>query len=356
MMSKIMTQDLTIDSITKPDALEIIEYLKGGIVGTIPYAAHYLHVDREYVLDKIQEALAATCDGKYFKGYLNADIGSGKTILLRKTEHMALQQNYLVSYVSLAASDIRFNLLETVYHHIMLNLEDRHGNKSTGVLTRIFEMLKLGPNTMHKLLHPELIDSFRAAKTSRNSNEQIRAMANWLQGGREVPWTIRQDFKVRGFIERETCMGYLSDLCHLIRCSGYSGLVILMDELEAISKLNNINFRTQGYLNLQEIHNNKWNFEGCYILFAGTPYFFSGDSGIGEQPQVKRRIEPNMFALEPLSNTSLAELVGRITTLFNIVRGTYPTQAFINEIIYNATNSYNDGRGSSHLDATSSLF
>lgn len=331
--------------VTRHDALELIDYLKGGTIGTLPYAAHYLHVDRDSILDRIKETLEATSHHKYFKLYLNADIGSGKTILLRKIQHMALQQDFVVSFVSASASDIRFNRLETVYHHVMLNLQDRYGNKSAGVLKRIFETLEGDPGEASELQHPEVYDSFRTAKSSPNSGEQIRALFNWLQGGREIPWTIKKEFRVRGFVGRETCMGYLSDLSRLMRYAGYGGLVILMDEMEAISKINNVDYRLQAWLNIQEIHNNKWDFENCYVVYAGTPYFYSGEKGIGEQPQVKRRIEPNVFDLKPLSKESVAELISRVAGLFDIVRGFYPPQNVVNATIANVTVAYKNGRG-----------
>lgn len=304
----------------KHDAIELLNFLNGGTISNVPASAHYLHVGQENLITQVNDILDSVHHEKFFKLYLNADTGLGKTILLRKIQHIALEQNYVVSFVSAATTDIRYNKLETVYAHMMQNLEDRLGNSSSEILHRVFENLQHNPSVAMKLKHPEVYDYYRKAKSSRDQMEHIRALFNWLKGGREISWRVKAEFNVRGFIERDTCMDYLGDMCKILKLAGYNGIVLLLDEMESVAKYNRSDYRKDAYWNIADIHNNKWGFCNTFVVFAGTPLFYSGPTGIGEEPQVKRRIGGGT-ELEKLEKKHIAQLVHKLGSLFEIYRG-----------------------------------
>ena len=99
---------------------------------------------------------------------------------------------------------------------------------------------------------------------------------SWLRGDANIPFSVKKKFNIKSEIDKTNALGFLEALSAFIKSAGYSGLVVLIDEVEYVRKLMTQNMRNDAYDYIRLIYDNCSNgqFQSTLFVFAGTPELF----------------------------------------------------------------------------------
>ena len=129
---------------------------------------------------------------------------------------------------------------------------------------------------------------------SEGDTEGASAAVSWIRGDANIPFSVKKKFGVKGEINKETALNFLEALSIFIKSVGYSGLVVLIDEVEYIMHLHTHQIRNTSYNYIRDIYDNcnMGKFQSALFVFAGTPYLFEDSKkGIPSYPALEERIQ-----------------------------------------------------------------
>ncbi|MCJ7759998.1 ATP-binding protein, partial [Candidatus Bathyarchaeota archaeon] len=117
------------------------------------------------------------------------------------------------------------------------------------------------------------------------------SIVEWFMGNTHVPFSKKQQFNVKGDIDRFSCMSFLNAFCRVLQHVGFGGLVVLIDEVESTMQLFTTVSRDAAYDNIRNLDENRYKIKKLYIAFGGTPEFFSdNERGVPSFPALNERI------------------------------------------------------------------
>jgi len=326
-----------ITTLTKTAAQEIIEYLRRGEVP--PYGVKYFLVDREELLKALREDLGFidTSPIGYKSKYIRGHYGTGKTFALHLILNEALERGFGVSLVVLDNRENRFDWLENVYRSIMTNLQTSSYNSGALAIAEILERWNriffkdrwLSVRETKYEIAP-VAPYFATVLSVYFKVGSLRSeIISWLMGHPHIPFTTKREFGVRGDIDRNTCMDYLSAFTRVVKDAGYKGLVLLFDEAEAITRLPREKAKLDALENVRILDdNNKFRLKHTYVVFGGTYDFFEGEDGVPSYPALHQRLRTYdqmgrsyrqpIVDLEPLPENGLVELLRKLRDIYEV--------------------------------------
>lgn len=231
--------------------------------------------------------------------YLRGHYGTGKTLALRWILSEALEKGFVVSNVVLDDKVIRLDDSWSVYRGIMGNMQTKDDNRGPQAVAEILDTWNKKhfkdrwrefSSKKHELTPeaPYLMTALHAYFTRSELRSQV---ISWMMGDPNIPFSIKKQFDIRGDIGSESAMNYLSALSRLIHQGQYEGLVVLFDEVEAITRLVRIDSRLRGLENMRALDENaKYSFKHSYFVFAGTHDLFEGTNGVPSYPALETRL------------------------------------------------------------------
>lgn len=260
------------------------------------------------LLDKIK--LEGISGVKFIKG----EYGTGKTFLLNYIKQKAIQNNFVVASLSVTGG---FNLskFDGLYTEIMSSLEidSLFHNKGTSfeeIFDKWLKDIKKGKglnegskdiysvitklNDYNNAFAMVLLIYIRAK--INNEYELSNIAASWIKGDKNIPYELKKKLNIKGSIDIENAMNIFRGFLFLISLIGYSGMVILIDELELIMN-NRSDTRLKTYSNLRYIMDScgAGEFENCCFIFAGTDELFNNaEKGIKSYDALNQRIGYNI--------------------------------------------------------------
>lgn len=266
-----------ISDLTKPEAGKIITSLRSG---TPPNeGVEFFSVGRNGLMDHFDEKLDQIRDWEMFDiKFINADYGQGKSHFLDLVQDLAFEKGFVVSKLELHSKEAPFNKLILVIQRIMAKIstpENRNGgldylldrwcDKNEGKADKeLLDGLSFKGRKVYPQMRSKLLDYYK----HHRAGEYQRCLEDlkWFQG-RETPSKTFTN-------ERE----FLHHFVLFVRSLGYSGLVVMLDEAEAISSLSNIKKVDEANENIRQFIDNEMDTPCFYFLFASTPSFLSGQS------------------------------------------------------------------------------
>jgi P-loop Domain of unknown function (DUF2791) len=143
---------------------------------------------------------------------------------------------------------------------------------------------------------------------SEESNDPLKQCAvRWLRGEYTTKTDAKKDLGVRTIIDDENVYDSLKSLACLVRIAGYSGLLVMFDEMANIYKLQNSQARKQNYEQLLDIVNDslQGTTSGIGFVMCGTPEFLLDTRrGLFSYEALRSRLAENTFANEGLVDLS----------------------------------------------------
>lgn len=252
--------------------------------------------------------------GAAFKA-VRGDYGCGKTFFGRWVQERAKKLRFATAEVQISETETPLHRLETVYRRAMEQLstadcflgafrsivdgwfyaldEDVLADASVapddaaGLARKADELLEARLAEITRAT-PQFAAALRAYRACQRADDHAGAegLAGWLAGQPHVAAGVKRAAGVKGDVDHFAALSFLRGLLLILKDSGYSGLVLVLDEIETLQRVRG-DVREKGLNALRQ-----WiddidggRFPNLYLLTTGTPAFFDGPQGV-------RRLEP----------------------------------------------------------------
>lgn len=150
-----------------------------------------------------------------------------------------------------------------------------------------------------------------------NNNEQLKSDAvRWLRGEFSTKIDARQALGVRTIVDDAFFYDQLKLFARFARLSGYSGLLVCLDEMVNLYKLSNTQARNSNYEQILRILNDSFqgSSEGLGFVLGGTPEFvLDTRRGLYSYPALQSRLAENTFA-----KSGLVDFTGPVVRLASL--------------------------------------
>ena len=293
---------------------DILMALKNGNVPS--KGVKNLAIGRDKEIDEFERLLAKVDnEDKAIVKFLNGEFGAGKSFFLKVIEDIAYEKNFVVSWITIGPQ-LPLNKIDVVYRNIAKTLKCKTGTSLEHIIKRWITHLQMVTlelandkseerKILLELVHDELeetrnyssafaraIENY-AKLLYQNNMEGCSAVIAWLRGDENIPHTLKQKFGIKGEINKETALDFLGALSIFIKSIGYSGLVILIDEVEYVMKLRTQDMRDAAYNYIRDIYDNcnLGKFQSSLFVFAGTNDLFEDSRGIPSYEALDDRIK-----------------------------------------------------------------
>jgi P-loop Domain of unknown function (DUF2791) len=307
----------------------VIQALVAGVVPRV--GLHHIQVGRAAEVGALVKDIDRIADGGSSCRFIIGEYGAGKTFFLSLMRLIALERRCVTIHADLAP-DRRIHATggqaRGLYAEAVRNMATRtkqEGGALPSVVERfISECVKeaseqgLGVEAViDKRLSAlqELVGGHDFAtvlkaywRASEDGNEALKASAlRWLRAEYSTKTEARQALGVRNIIDDADVYDNLKLLALFVRLAGYSGLVIVFDEMVNLYKLQSAQARNQNYEQILRVVNDmlQGNSEGVGFIFGGTPEFLMDSRrGLFSYEALQSRLAENQFAGQGLIDMS----------------------------------------------------
>lgn len=313
-------------TIDKTTATGIINALRAGTVPSDGLEHFAVGLDQQMAV--LREQREWVKSGHSAFKFVRGGYGSGKTFLTSLAAAESLETNFLVSKVVISAADTPLYRLSQVYRSICQNLSltDRKGGSLQTLVDRwlfrledqVIEIDGLDEDdptfadAVAKKVETNLIrvgekagrlavclKAYHKAKFN-NRFSDARGLLDWMAGDNKVGFDVKKLADVTGRVENWDVVPFLRGWLEIMDASGYSGLLVVLDEVETILRLRRPE-RLKSLEMLRQlidaIENNE--LPGLHLVLTGTPDFFEGSQGVPSLQPLYERIRVTGHSDEP---------------------------------------------------------
>ncbi len=294
----------------------IFERLRSGTVPEKGLDKFAVGIDKPIAEIRRQLDLAKSGEG-CFK-FLRGGYGCGKTFMSQYTLIEAMNANFAVSFVVVSPNDTQFHKFDDVYHKIVSNLRTSMAESGTlefmidRWISRIEDRLaeEIGDNAEDfdervKLRFESELDELTKESTGNEFIAVLKAyfdakqageystasgLVAWLSGSKNIASAIKSKAGIKGEISSASAMTFLKGIVSIVKRAGYSGLVVVIDELETILRTRT-DVRQKSLNGLRQIIDAAKDFRGMVWVFTGTPEFFDSRKGVAGLEPLHDRIK-----------------------------------------------------------------
>jgi hypothetical protein len=306
-------------------AVEIVAALRSGLVprhGLESYATGL-----EPLLATIDGELDFVARGKGASKWIRGEYGTGKTFAARMVAARARARGFATSEVQISVNDTPLHHLETVYRRLIERLETQADGTGafqsvvdgwlyeTGEEVRRLRGLeesdpafatateerledKLADLTRRTPAYAQVLRAYHRA-AHQGDFATAQGLLAWLAGQPHTDRSVTSVAGVKGKVDGQAALTFLTGLLRLLRQSGYTGLVVVLDEVETIQRMNaqtrekSLNALRQ-WMDLLAADE----FPGLYLVVTGTRDFYEGYKGLLSLPPLHQRVSVK-FGLDP---------------------------------------------------------
>jgi hypothetical protein len=286
-----------IAGLDKFKAQQIINQLKSG---TTPLdAAHYIDVGRERWYRGMNYFLEAAAEGGSSQvRFIRGRYGDGKTHLMSMAMYYALKQSFVVSYAS--AESTPLNRFEELYKALAKSLQSERA--SGGLEYFLKDWKERSKDDIGSLLTslkmPGMDINFRLAIESFIKDDNVQhedRILQWLLGNPiKLP-----ELGIKTSLTPTNSRDMMRSLSILVRLMGYSGLVVVLDELDRVQTQKSP-VRQKVYQNLRQLLDNvdgQGGMQATIYYIAAPSEMYTQNKGFLEYDALRSRLEPAMKAL-----------------------------------------------------------
>lgn len=302
-------------SISPKRRREIVDALRRGTVPRRGLDALAVGLDRfRDAFERELDAVAA--GGAGFKA-VRGEYGSGKTFLARWLQDRARKRGFATSEVQISETETPLHRLETVYRRLVERLSTdaaEEGAFRTIVDGWFFaleeDVLAAGEVGTEELVRrvDDLVEqrlagiskvapSFSAALRGyraalvRGDRATADGLLAWLGGQPNVAASVKRAAGIKGEVDHFAALGFLRGLLAVLRDSGHSGLLVVLDEVETLQRVRG-DVREKGLNALRQLLDeiDSGAYPGLYLVVTGTPAFFDGPQGAQRLAPLAQRL------------------------------------------------------------------
>ena len=266
-----------------------------------------------------EELASVGAGGAKFKA-VRGEYGSGKTFFVRWLQERAKREGFAAAEVQISEAETPLHRLETVYRRLTerLSTADTHQGALRSILENWFYALeedvlaeggvaegaaaallaqttdlmerRLASVARHAPAFATALRAYRRA-VADNDRTTAEALLAWIGGQPNVGAAAKRYAGVKGDLDHFGALSFLQGLLVILRDSGFSGLVVVLDEVETLQRVrSDVRERSLNALRqvIDEIDSGR--FPGLYLVITGTPAFFEGPQGVQRLPPLAQRL------------------------------------------------------------------
>lgn len=353
--------------IPKRIASVIINSLKGGVVPRI--GLPYITVGRENEINALLHDVDIISEGGSTFRFIVGRYGSGKSFLLQTIRGHVMDRGFVVVDADLSPDrklqGTRGQGLAT-YRELIRNMSTKtrpEGGALTLILDRwINKVLQqteeessespespsfqmLAERKIRQTVS-ELNDMVHGFEFSRllvlyyrsyigNDDEKKDQVIKWFRGEYSTKTEARSELGVNIIITDDDWYDYIKLFACFLRQAGYSGLMVLIDELVNVFKISNTVSRQNNYEKILTMYNDTLQGKASYlgIVMSGTPQTLEDTRrGIYSYEALRSRLAEGKFSkdgmtdllapvirLRPLSNEEMLVLVEKLSEIHAVL-------------------------------------
>ncbi|AUB85247.1 BREX system ATP-binding protein BrxD [Candidatus Thiodictyon syntrophicum] len=302
---------------------EIIDALRRGTVPKNGLDA--LAVGIERFAATLDEELDAAALGRGLFKAVRGDYGAGKTFFGRWLQERARTRRLATSEVQISETQTPLHRMETLYRRVVerISTADSGEGAFRGIIDGWFYALEqdvLGDGQLDAQDGEGLITATQALMETRLAavtkvapafSATLRAyrralqaadhaladgLIAWLSGQPNVAAPIRRAAGIKGEIDHFGAGNFLAGLLIILRDSGFSGLLLVLDEVETLQRMR-ADTREKGLNALRQWIDeiDAGRFPGLYLLVTGTPAFFDGPQGAQRLAPLAQRLHTDFM-------------------------------------------------------------
>lgn len=299
--------------------LEVLDALRRG---TVPQEGlDVLAVGLERFRDTVEQELRKVSDGGSGFKAIRGEYGCGKTFFSRWLQQQARSLNFATAEVQISETETPLHKLETVYRRMLERLATATSRSGAfrGIIDSWFfaleedvlsagdiepsdeqSLLKATSELMEKRLSaisntaPSFAAALRAYREclARGDTVFAEGLIAWLSGQPNVAAAIKKRANIKGEVDHFAALSFLQGLLTVLKDSGHSGLVVVLDEVETLQRVR-ADAREKALNALRQLIDelDAGRFPGLYLVITGTPSFFDGPQGLKKLPPLAQRLQ-----------------------------------------------------------------
>ena len=306
--------------VPKRVAAVILNSLKGGVVPRI--GLPYITVGREVEIRALLTDLSLIADGGASFRFLVGRYGAGKSFLLQTIRTHAMGEGFVVADADLSP-ERRLQGGQgqglATYRELIRNISTKTRPEG-GALNLILDRwvascadtdesavnAQLAPleEMVHGFDFTRMLRRYRAAVTE-GDEESMSRVTKWIRGEYRTKSEARAELGSSTIISDDDWYDYVKLIARFLVCSGYKGMLVLIDELVNLYKIPNAITRQYNYEKILTMYNDTLQGKAQYLgmIMGGTPTSIEDRRrGVFSYEALRSRLAQGRFAREDLKD------------------------------------------------------
>ena len=306
--------------VPKRVAAVILNSLKGGVVPRI--GLPYITVGREVEIRALLTDLSLIADGGASFRFLVGRYGAGKSFLLQTIRTHAMGEGFVVADADLSP-ERRLQGGQgqglATYRELIRNISTKtrpEGGALNLILDRwvascadadesaVSSQLAPLEEMVHGFDFARMLRRYRAA-VSEGDEEAMSRVTKWIRGEYRTKSEARAELGSSTIISDDDWYDYVKLIARFLVCSGYKGMLVLIDELVNLYKIPNAITRQYNYEKILTMYNDTLQGKAQYLgmIMGGTPTSIEDRRrGVFSYEALRSRLAQGRFAREDLKD------------------------------------------------------
>lgn len=306
--------------VPKRVAAVILNSLKGGVVPRI--GLPYITVGREVEIRALLTDLSLIADGGASFRFLVGRYGAGKSFLLQTIRTHAMGEGFVVADADLSP-ERRLQGGQgqglATYRELIRNISTKTRPEG-GALNLILDRwvtscagadesainAQLAPleEMVHGFDFTRMLRRYRTA-VAEGDEESMSRVTKWIRGEYRTKSEARAELGSSTIISDDDWYDYVKLIARFLVCSGYKGMLVLIDELVNLYKIPNAITRQYNYEKILTMYNDTLQGKAQYLgmIMGGTPTSIEDRRrGVFSYEALRSRLAQGRFAREDLKD------------------------------------------------------
>ena len=306
--------------VPKRVAAVILNSLKGGVVPRI--GLPYITVGREVEIRALLTDLSLIADGGASFRFLVGRYGAGKSFLLQTIRTHAMGEEFVVADADLSP-ERRLQGGQgqglATYRELIRNISTKtrpEGGALNLILDRwVASCADADESAINAQLAPleEMVHGFDFTRMLRRyrtavaegDEESMSRVTKWIRGEYRTKSEARAELGSSTIISDDDWYDYVKLIARFLVCSGYKGMLVLIDELVNLYKIPNAITRQYNYEKILTMYNDTLQGKAQYLgmIMGGTPTSIEDRRrGVFSYEALRSRLAQGRFAREDLKD------------------------------------------------------
>ena len=306
--------------VPKRVAAVILNSLKGGVVPRI--GLPYITVGREVEIRALLTDLSLIADGGASFRFLVGRYGAGKSFLLQTIRTHAMGEGFVVADADLSP-ERRLQGGQgqglATYRELIRNISTKtrpEGGALNLILDRwVASCADTDESAVNAQLAPleEMVHGFDFVRMLRRyrtavaegDEESMSRVTKWIRGEYRTKSEARAELGSSTIISDDDWYDYIKLIARFLVCSGYKGMLVLIDELVNLYKIPNAITRQYNYEKILTMYNDTLQGKAQYLgmIMGGTPTSIEDRRrGVFSYEALRSRLAQGRFAREDLKD------------------------------------------------------